>query len=152
MSKKTSGAPILKRIFVNSCITYTVIVLFLCLILLLISEDLGKAVSPQSFLLVFPFSVCIAIANDIDKNAKFAQFYKSLIHTVLTIGSFFCFLYFPAFQDAKDSNFFVVLLVFSVAYFMVYGLTLLFRHRINKEFRQDAEYTPQFSAKDSSKK
>lgn len=152
MSKSTSKSQVIKRIFRSSCIIYTVIALFLCLILMMISEDLSKAISPKNFLLIFPFSVCLATANLLDKSSRLAQFYKSLLHAGITLGGFFLFLYLPAFRGTSDSNFFVVLLVFVVCYALIYGLTLLFRYRIRKEFGEETEYKPQFSAKDASKK
>ena len=139
----------LKKIFASACITYSVIVVFLCLLLLVVSESLSRAVSPLNFLLVFPFSFFFSAANYIDRTTKLSAFVKFLIHAVCTVGGFFCFLYLPAFGGRSESSSFVVFIAFLLLYLLVYGTVLLFRRRWKKEISAEAEYKPMFQKGDS---
>lgn len=142
----------MKSILRATCTVYTVIVLSLCVILLFASENLARAVSPVNFLLILPFSFVFSAANYVDGHSKLHQFPKSLIHFVLTVGGFFCFLYLPAFSGASESNSLVVFAVFTVLYLIVYGLVLLFRFRLKRELHLESDYEPQFGGDEGKKK
>ena len=144
MSSVPSRNSALKRIFASACVTYSAIVVFLCLLLLVVSESLSRAVSPLNFLLIFPFSFLFSVANYIDRTAKISAFVKFLIHAVCTVGGFFCFLYLPAFGSRSESSSFVVFIAFLLLYLLVYGTVLLFRRRWKKEISAETEYKPQF--------
>ena len=154
-NRKKNGAPApsaswIKILLSSSCVTYSVIVMLLCVILLFTGNASG-VVSPLNFLLVFPFSICFSIANYVDRNTKLSTLLKTVIHFVLTVGGFFCFLYLPAFSGNSDSNSIVVFAVFAICYLIVYGVILLFRKRWSKEVHLDGAYTSQFSMQDSDK-
>lgn len=151
MSDTNSPSAVLLAVFRKACVCYTVILLFLCLILTAVSEGTAAAVSPLNFLLVFPFAVCFASANYIDKKTRLSGFIKFLLHFILTVGGFFFFLLLPISYGNSESNSFLLLCFFAVCYLIVYGTILLFRKRWKKEFESEKTYTSQFSAKDKSK-
>ena len=140
-----------KAILRATCAAYTVIVLFLCLVLLFTSDNADRTVSPLNFLLVLPFSLVFSVANYVDRETKLHPLPKSLLHFLLTVGGFFCFLYLPAFPNQGESSSLVVFGVFTLLYLIVYGLVLLFRFRLRKELRLESDYTPQFQGEEGSR-
>lgn len=150
MSNSTPAISAFRTIFRNACIFYTVIILFFCFVLTGLSDDTTSAVAPLNFLLVFPFSLCFAVANYIHRNVKIGGFWKFILHFLLTVGSFYCCLYLPYSGSEESTSFsFIIWVVFSVCYLIVYSLVLLFRKRWKKEFGAHSEYTPKFASKDS---
>ena len=141
--QSTSLTAVLRRILSKACISYTVIALLICFILTGIADKV--AISSISFLLIFPFSVCFAAANELLRTERLNGLLKFVFHAVLTIGGFFCFLYLPAFSGNGGASSLVVLAVFALLYFAVYGAIALFRSRWKKQLRMEADYKPQFS-------
>lgn len=144
-SKKIHNA--VRKILRNTCICYTVLVLALCFILL---WGASAPIYPSSFLLMFPFALCFCIASQAHQSKRIPSLLKFVIHFVLTVGGFFCFMYLPAFSDSSESMSMVVFTVFVLCYLVTYGLIMLFRKRWKKEFGPEPEYTPLYSSKKNS--
>ena len=144
MSSAQFRKSVLKKLLTDTAIIYTVIVVFLCILLIFLSEGASRAISPLNFLLVLPFSLFFASANYIEKHTRLNAFLKFVIHAVFTVGGFFCFLYLPAFSDNSQSGSFVVFIVFAALYLAVYGVIQLFRRRWRKELSAESAYKPQF--------
>ena len=144
-SKPTST---IKKIFVDASIIYTAVVLFVCLVLTGMTEN-PPSVSPLNFLFIFPFSLCFSLANYLHHSDRIGAAFKFILHFLLTVGGFFCFLYLPAFPNGKTASSVLVLFIVIVVYLFVYGIVLLLSRRWKREFQSEASYTPQFSNKDS---
>ena len=142
----TKPSPItrIKQILVTSAVIYTLSVLLISFILTGLSGD--QAIDPIRFLLIFPFSLSLAIGNHLYKFCKRSAFFAFLYHFLFTVGGFYLFLYLPAYREASSSSSFLVLLFFAVIYLVVYGVCALFRNRWKKQVRLESDYQPQFSS------
>ena len=135
----------IKQIFIGASVSFTVIVIVLSFILAGLSGN--QSIDPIRFLLIFPFSVCLSLANIYHKNEKHAAFLRFFVHSLLTVGGFFLFLYLPAYRNAETSSLFLVLLLFSVLYVIGYGIYALFIGRWKKQVRLESDYQPHFSSR-----
>lgn len=141
----------IKKILINTAITYTTVVLFVCFVLTGVTENSAN-ISPLNFLYIFPFSLCFSFANYLHRSERIGIAVKFVLHFFLTIGGFFFFLYLPAFKNGKRSSSILVLFIITIVYLLVYGIVLLLSKRWKREFHPEGSYTPQFSAKSSNGK
>lgn len=143
MTKPSLILPV-KQIFVSSAVLFTVAVLLLGFILAGTSGDLS--IDPIRFLLIYPFALSLATGNHLHKAKKHSPFLAFLFHFLFTVGGFFLFLYLPAYKGASSSSSFLILLLFTLIYLVIYGIYALFRSRWKKQVRLESDYQPQFSS------
>ena len=137
----------LRMILKHACVCYTVTALVLCTVLLLIFGGSSGTISPLSFLLIFPFSVCYAVAAFLYKKTALPLAAKVILHFLFTVGGFFFFVFLPARSANRESGSVAILITFIIGYLIIFGLTALFTRRWKKETDCEEDYTPQFSTK-----
>lgn len=142
MTKPSLILPV-KQIFVSSAVLFTVAVLLLGFILAGTSGDLS--IDPIRFLLIYPFALSLATGNHLHEAKKHSPFLAFLFNFIFTVGGFFLFLYLPAYKGASSSSSFLILLLFTLIYLVIYGIDALFRSRWKKQIRLESDYQPQFS-------
>ncbi len=124
---------ILKQTFTTACIYYTIISLALLLGLGIINGGFhSSAVDSLRFILIFPFSLSIAVARMINRYASFSAVWRRLLHYSIFTLAFFLFLWLPYLNaDSKPINSVIVLLLFSVLYWIAYLIVSLTKKRFH---------------------
>ncbi len=83
----------IKKIFIDSCVYYTIMVLLLMTInLMLQTEDTRDVIFSADFLGLYPFSFLIACANLVLTNKKLPVWIKIGIHASCVLGGFAIYL------------------------------------------------------------
>lgn len=122
-----------KKICTHMCIYYTAATFFLLFLYLILLRDLSSGFSPIALVSILPFSALFAFANLNYRYSEMRLLWRVLLHYVLTIGSAFVFLYLPnKAEDAKASQGFILILVFSLIYFVIMGIILGVRARVER--------------------
>jgi len=128
----------LKRWLGGGCIYFTLISLFIILLNLAMAGDdsLGRINTP-AFLLFFPFGLALSAAEMLLRNKKIARWIAYLSHYVISVASVYIFLWLPSGTVASPSTPLLIMVLFSVLYWMVFGLVLLIRNRVRKLMEED---------------
>ena len=137
--KQTPWLERIKYIFLWSSAYFTVITL-----LLLISQvfQTSTYVAPAKFLMIYPFAIVMALGNLIIKAHAMKIGTKTLIHCLMTISGLYIFLILP---NKSTTNAPVILLIFSVIYFLIATPILIVRHIKLKKAQEETPYKPMFS-------
>ena len=120
----------------KSCVCFTVITLFMLLSAL--TESKGEQiVHIAQVLRTFPCSLCMGFAFVLLKRQSIARWVRILLHYLLCVGSFFCFLYLPVSLSGQAIAGLVMLVLFSAIYWILFGLTVLVVSRARILMEQD---------------
>ena len=71
------------------------------------------------------------------RNKKIARWIAYLSHYVISVASVYIFLWLPSGTVASPSTPLLIMVLFSVLYWMVFGLVLLIRNRVRKLMEED---------------
>lgn len=112
MSKKQSPAVSLLR---QTCVWYSGISLFVLTVNVILSGNEQAYVSPLSFLLFFPFALCLTLAATVRRSDRLSTALRVILHPVLVLGGFALCVYLPSGRNP------IVLAVAAV----IYGITVL---------------------------
>jgi hypothetical protein len=128
----------LKKTFTAACIYYAVISLALLLLQAIANGGFhSTAVGTLNFLLIFPFSLSISVAQAIHLHASFSAAARRLLHYLIFTLAFFLFLWLPSLNaDSKPMNSLIVLLLFSVLYWLVALIVSVTKKRFHS-FREE---------------
>ena len=124
---------ILKQWMTDGCIYYTVIsVLFLFISLAMGNDTDRTLVRESSFLLMLPCGLVISIGTQLLRTKKMPRWSRYLSHYLLTVLGVFLFLWLPADSSATPMAGFLMLVLFSVLYWLIFLVALLVRSRYRK--------------------
>lgn len=143
-TKASLGARLL-HIFLWSSAYFTVISVAL---LLTQSFDSSMYVSPTRFLLIYPFSLVMALGNLVIKSRSIKTFAKTLLHCIMTISALYLFLILPT---GNVANTLVVLLVFAAIYFLIATPILVVVYIKRKKAEEQIPYQAMFTKQKSRK-
>lgn len=134
-------------IFFHSCAYFTVIVMFMLIVQAISESDAGNPqyIDPSRFLMFYPLSLSVAIANSLLKLKALKTAIKLLLHFAITSAAFYLFLCAPIKANAS------ILLVFAVIYAIIASIILIIKKIISKKRSAPTTYSPMFS-KDQVKK
>ena len=138
-----------KLIFLNACVCYTVTTFLLTFIYwALNTESITQGFNLLALVLVFPFALMFSSANAIYRHTKMKKGWRLLLHFLFTVGGAFLFLYLP--NKAPEQGAFgavVILMLFSIFYWLVMGTVLIVSARSRRVKREAASYTSVYRKK-----
>lgn len=132
----------LKRILVRSCVYFTALTLML-LIIQAFSADI-RYVTPTRFLLIYPFSLSMALGDLVLKAKSMKSATKVITHYLISVGAFYAFLLAPA---KNSGNPVVLILILTAVYFIVAIPVIVVRARKRKKETEAAPYVSVYSKK-----
>ena len=137
MTEKKFIPDIIRYIINHSCIYFTLLSLVLLFIQYVTSENATSYIEPSRFLLLFPFALCISVAECIFKAKSLNIFIKVLIHYVAFVISFYVFVCAPTANLNKP---FVIMALITVLYFIAATPVLVIRGVIKKKQKESVPY------------
>ena len=138
--------PLIKHILKNACICFTVFTAAYSAISAIVNvDDAVVSVEVSRVLLFFMASVLFSAANGIFKIEKLGGGSKVFIHYILTLAAFYTCMLLPLSLDT--STLIVGIALFSVLYFIIFGVYSLIRSRYKANASQGEKYTAQFKKK-----
>lgn len=128
---------LLKKILVNGCILYTCISLLLLIVNLIATSAMGdsldKAPIPAlTFLLLFPFGLAIASANQLLGSASLDRMLGRLLHYLITVLSLWLFLWLPSGTNARAATVLVLFALVTILYWAAVGILALIKGRYQR--------------------
>lgn len=164
-SKTTSAAPTFMgatlKIIKNACCVFSGCALALILLHWMMSGTLDNAlIAADVFLLLYPLSLCIAVAHGVRKSERIPLGGKCVLHPILCLGGvFLVYLPYMIRNQFRAGTVMVHLFAFAVAYGLVmagiYLASLIANRKGGRGSRAkaaaDSAYTPVFSKKDEEK-
>jgi mannose/fructose/N-acetylgalactosamine-specific phosphotransferase system component IIC len=140
-SKQNAGKWIAK-IFIDSCVCYTVAVFIISLIVSLF--DSGMVIFVTDFVWLYAFALLIGIANLILRYKPFALWLRVVLHS-LTIYSGFA-VYIAIVKQNDASSVALLSIPFAVAYAIIMLIVLAVNSLIKKNIRENkSEYKSVYS-------
>lgn len=137
---------LIRKIFTQSCVCFTVVTAIYSLIVMVIHvDDVEVLLDASRLMLFFVASVLFSIANVIFKIKKLHGALRLCIHFVLSAFAFYSCMMLPVSPDASSAM--VVLTCFTVIYFLAAALIAAFKARYRSRFEDKTEYKSQFQAK-----
>ncbi len=130
-----------KKILLSACVYYTVTTFLLIFLFWLISNDITRAMHPVALMLILPFSIFFATANNIFRSERLARWQRVLVHYALTMSGVWFFLFLPNKAEGQSAGGAALLfLVLSLMYLLIMGTVLFFRGRVARISREETEY------------
>ncbi len=137
---------LIKKTLTHACVYFSVLTaLYSVIVMIIYVDDTEVLLSASRILLFFIASLLFALANSILALTKLNSALKCVIHFLLTLFAFCSCMMLPISPDG--STMVVGIALFSVLYFIVLGITALFKSRYKKNADLRAEYKSQFSKK-----
>ena len=125
---------ILKTWLIDGCIYFTVIALLLLVISAILGNDAdGTSIRVSSFLLILPCGLLISVGTQILRNDRLSRAARYFAHYLLTVLAIFLFLWLPSNSLATPMAGFLMLLLFTVLYWIVFIIVQLIRKRIKRQ-------------------
>ena len=138
-----------KQIALYACVYYTVTTFLLSFIYWALNTgNVTSGFDLVALVLVFPFSLFFSAANTLYRHAQMKKGWRLLLHFVLTVGGAFLCLYLP--NKAPEQGAFgaiVILMVFTIVYWIVMGAVLGVSARTRRVKREAATYTSVYRKK-----
>ncbi len=127
-----------KKWLADGCVYFTAtsIIMILGNLLLNGAENTGR-IHSGSFLLFFPFGLCLSAAGLLFSSKKLPIWTKYLLHFSITDLSLFLFLWLPSNSAAQASTGLIMLTLFSALYWIFLGLAVWIRSRVRKLMEED---------------
>ena len=139
----------LTKTILHACVYFTGIAVLLIFFGLLRGQN---GIHPIALLLCVPFSYLFALANVQFKYAPYKAIWRVLIHTALTLGSVYGFVYWPNRVAEKPASVhFGFFIGFLLIYTIVMAVILGIRARIVGVRREATQYKSLYSQKEKSK-
>lgn len=116
----------------GGCIYFTVISLFMILLNLALggSDATMRGISPTAFLLFFPCGLGISTGGLLLKAKRIPAPARGLLHFFCTLLSILLFVWLPANPTARPSTVLIMLVAFSILYWLLFLLVHVTKKRI----------------------
>lgn len=139
---------ILKKIFLNACVYYTITTFLLIFLFWLISNDITRAMHPVALMLVLPFSLGLSAANKLFQYEKMGLWARVMLHYSITMASIWCFLFLPNKAPGQSAAGALILyLILTLLYAVIIGVFLYFKGRIKRITREESKYISVYKKK-----
>ena len=127
-----------KKWLADACVYFTAIALIMILGNLILNgfKDADN-IHAGSFLLFFPFGLCLSAAGLLFSSKSLPSWAKYLLHFAITDLSLFLFLWLPSNSGAQASTGIIMLTLFSILYWIFLGLVVWIRSRVRKLMEED---------------
>ena len=132
VTEKKGAAYTVKRVFIDSCVCYTVLVFLLSLIVSLI--DNSMVIFVTDFVWLYAFSLLIGVANLILRYKPLALWIRVLLHAVTIFSGFAVYIVLVKQNDASSVAFLSI--PFVVAYALIMLGVLVVTSLISKNDRE----------------
>ena len=129
----------IKKWLSGGCVYFTVtalLILFFNFAAIGTFRNAGN-ISMHSFLLMFPFGLCLSAAGMLLNTKHLAPWIRFLSHYVITILAVFLFLLLPSGASANSSFYLVMFALLSAVYWILFGLVALIRNRVRRLMEED---------------
>lgn len=128
----------IKAWIASACVYYTAFTLMLILVKLLMDGFSGAGViNTVMFLLLFPCALAFAAAGELLKSSTLPRWSRILLHYLIATLSVFFFMWLPSSSSASPASVFLMLVLLSVLYWIVFGLVALIRSRVKRLLEED---------------
>mgnify|MGYP007103222514 CR=1 FL=1 len=135
---------ILKLIFLYACIFYTVLTIFLNLVLLA-SGKTSLVLDPVRTLWILLFCVIAAGMSVFRSQRQISAWIRYPVHYAVLLGALFVCLLLPSGIELKSGSVFVLIIILSLFYTMVFGAEALIRRsRERAKAKNNPSYVPQY--------
>lgn len=115
----------------DACVWFSAVSLALILLnLILFSDGTASAIDSVRFLLLFPFSLCASAAGLISQSGKIPRWARVLLHYLIVVVAAMCFLWLPSVSGVRGVTVLIMLVLFTIIYWILFGLVHLIRKRI----------------------
>lgn len=142
--KKSAFLKQVKKIFVDACICYSIIVLLISAIgMTMNSETTQYVIYPLDVLALFPFALVVGCANRILFSKKMQLWSRVLLHALLIIGSFTVYLL--TIKQMQTSAIAYISIILVVLYVIIMAILLAVIAIKSKKERENQEYTNVYS-------
>ena len=122
---------VLKKLFTVACVYYAIFSLALLLInVILVGSTDGMVIGVLNVLLLFPFALSLSGAEFLRKSEKLSSVARILLHYLIFAAALLLFLWLPSNMTKSLSNGIMILLLFTLAYWLVYLIYRLTVKRI----------------------
>lgn len=137
---------LLRKLLNTSCRIYTVCTLLLCVVQLLVSDE-DMLINPSSFLLLFPFAICVAGADLLYHAENRTPGVRFFAHfAVLTVGVML-FLFWPAGVFSSGKSALIMVFLYLLFYLLVMLAINLIRNALRRHTVARTSYSSQYSTK-----
>ena len=128
-----------KKWLADGCVYFTVTALIMMTISLLLDDgsSAGSGIRTEAFFLFFPFGLSLSAAGLLFSSKSLPSWAKYLLHFLITDLSLFLFLWQPSNSGAKASTGLIMLVLFSILYWIFLGLAVWIRSRVRKLMEED---------------
>ena len=127
-----------KKWLSNGCVYFTAIArLFILLKLITAGTDNAGGIKTISFLLMFPCGLCLSAAGMLTHMRSIPRWARTLLHYFITVLAIFLFLWLPSSSAASGSTLMLMLVLFTVLYWIFFGLIKLIKSRVRKLMEED---------------
>ena len=121
----------------GGCVYFTLIAMLMILLLAATSADGTQPnINVSSFLLMLPCGLCFSAAGMLLGQKTIAAWVRVLSHYLIAIFSILLFIILPNFAG-RSSTLLVLIMFFSVLYWIVFGLIALVRSRVRKLLEEE---------------
>ena len=146
-SRTTAFSEQVKKIFVDACVCYSIIVLLISAIgMTMNSESPQYVIYPLDVLALFPFALVVGCANRILFSKKMQLWSRVLLHALLVIGSFTVYLL--TIKQMQTSAIAYISISLVVLYVIIMATLLTVIAVKAKKERENQEYTNVYSKDD----
>lgn len=116
----------------GGCVYYTLLSLFMILLNIALSgsEAASRGINLEAFLLFFPCGLGISAGGLLLKWERLPRWARGISHYLCTVLSIFLFVWLPINPSARASTVLIMLLAFTVLYWILFFLVHLTRRRI----------------------
>ncbi len=129
----------LKKWILNACVYYTFISMFFILIRLTLGNLGDSVINYHAFLLFLPCSLGLSAAGMLSKSKALPRWFRILSHYVITLLCVILFIWLPIGKEFKGSTALILLVVFSVLYWILFAVIHLFKGRIRRLLEETKE-------------
>ena len=127
----------IKQWFVGGCVWYAIIsLIFLIVDFALSYTNATHVISSTSFLLIFPFGLCMSGAGMLYKS-KLPRWSRILLHYIISIVSFLLFMLLPAGSLSSAVYVLLMLVLLTVIYWILFALVHIFSARWKRVVEED---------------
>ena len=127
----------IKQWFVGGCVWYAIIsLIFLIVDFALSYTNATHVISSTSFLLIFPFGLCMSGAGMLYKS-KLPRWSRILLHYIISIVSFLLFMLLPAGSLSSGVYVLLMLVLLTVIYWILFALVHIFSARWKRVVEED---------------
>lgn len=127
----------------HACVYFTIFMLIYIILAAIVNVgDSALRLDAGRTVLFFLFAFLLSAANTIFKIESMSTSLRVLIHYILTaLGFYFCFIMTLGMRAAQV---FIGLVMFTVVYFIVFGILAVFRARYKKNTERSQKYEKRY--------